>query len=241
MAFVHSKSSRALLGALALSGYLKSWEHATEREMADVTVLIDSGHRFLPGLDNGSASLEGVFDNTVTAGSQDQTLDAALGAATASVVTLAPEGFALGKRVISLEARESTYAISAPVADAVTFGGSWQSDGQVDVGVALHDLTAETATGNSSSVDNTASSSGGASAALHVTANTRDGSTTIKVQHSVDNSAWVDLITFTAVGAATTTSQRSTVTGTVNRYLRETHTLAGAAGSITYAVAASRR
>ena len=239
MAFVHGKNGRLLLDDMALSGYLKGWEHSTEREMADVTIEGDGGHKFIPGLDSGSLSLDGVFDNTAAATGQDATLNTALGASSASVITAAPEGFALGKRVIPISARESNYANSSPVGDAVTFAASWMSEGEVDVGVALHDLTAETATGNGSSVDNTVSSANGGVANLHVTVASAADSLTVKVQHSPDNSVWADLITFTA--ATTTTAERLSVAGTVDRYTRATRTISGTDPSFTYAVAFARR
>lgn len=241
MGFVHGKSSRVLLDDAAFSGFLRSWEAGSEREMADTTVLTDEGHRFLPGLDNGTVSFDGLFDDTVTAGGQDETLNSAQGAAAASVITLAPDGFALGKRVRSCEARENNFAYASPVADVVSFQAAWQSEGAVDSGVALHDLTAETTTANGSSNDGAASSANGGVGVLHVTANSRTANSTIKVQHSADNSTWADLVTFTAVGSAATTAERSAVTGTVNRYLRATWAPGGATGSITFVVAFCRR
>ena len=53
----------------------------------------------------------------------------------------------------------------------------------------------------------------------------------VKLQHSVDNSVWVDLITFTA--AAAPTSETFEVAGTVNRYLRDQRTI-NASSSLTY-------
>lgn len=241
MAFVHGRSSRLLLDDSALSGFLRGWETSNEVELADTTVEGDEGHKFIPGLINGSLSLDGVWDNSDSDGDQDETLSTARGASSASVITAGPEGFALGKRVISIEARESSYAIASPVADAVTFAASWQSEGQTDTGVSLHDLAAESSSTDGSSHDNSASSASGAVAALHVTANTRDGSTTIKVQDSSDDSVFADLITFTAVGATSTTQERATASGTVDRYTRVASTLAGTTGSITYAVAIARR
>lgn len=241
MAFAHSKSSRLLLDDIHLSVFLKSWEHTTEREMANVTVHTDDGHKFIPGLDNGSLSLGGVVDDDATADGQDETLDTALGASSGSVVTAAPAGLAVGNRVISIEARESQYSISSPVADAVSFSASWMAEGQVDTGVSLHDLTAESATADGASVDNGASSANGGLAALHVTANTRDGSSTIKVQHSSDDVTFVDLVTFSAVAASTTTQERKVVTGTVNQFLRASWTPGGTTGSITFVVSFARR
>lgn len=241
MAFVHGKNGRLLLDDVALSGYLRGWEASNEVELADTTTEGDEAHTWTPGLTNGSLSLDGIFDDTVAAGGQDETLDSAKQASAASVITAAPDGFALGKRVFSIEARESTYAVSTPVADAVSFSASWQSEGQTDTGVSLHDLTAVTATADGASSDNAASSASGAVAALHVTANTRDSSTTIKIQDSADDSVWADLITFTAVGATTTTAERATASGTVDRYTRAQWTLAAGTGSITFAAALARR
>jgi len=88
-------------------------------------------------------------------------------------------------------------------------------------GKILHGLDAETTAGDteSSSVDNTTSSTGGATADLHVPALTLGGYTNVivKVRHSTDDISYSDLITFTAV--TTVSSERKTVAGTVNRYL----------------------
>ncbi len=241
MAFVHSSNSRVLLGTFPISGYLRGYEVSNEREFADVTVLTDaSGHRFLPGLDNGTLSLDGLFDDGSAAGTLDDALNTAL-AGGITVVTAAPAGFVVGNRVNSLDVRDTNYAYSSQIGDAVAFGSSWQAEGLVDSGVALTTHAAVSATANGTAVDNTASSANGAVGALHVTANTRNGTVIVKVQHSVDNSVWVDLITFTTVGASTATAERVAVTGTVNRYLRATWTVAGSTGSATIAVAACRR
>lgn len=238
MAFVHGKDSRLLLGKFSFSGYISSWEHTTERELADVTVGGGGGHKFILGLDKGALSTSGFVDNSAATGGQDETLNTALGATATSIITAAPEGLAVGKRVINIESRESTYNVSAPVADAVSYSADWMSEGQIDVGVSLHDLTAETATGNGTSVDNTASSSGGGVGALHVTAYSTFTNVVFKIQHSTDNSVWVDLITHTTV--TSTTSERTTVSGTVNRYVRAIWTATGT-GSVTFAAAFSRR
>lgn len=240
MAFVHGTNGRILGDDLVLSGYLRSFEVGKEREMADVTVLTDTGHRFIPGLDNGTLSFEGLFDSTYAAGSIDDEMFTD-NAGTVAVVTAAPNGFAVGNRVESLEVRQTNYAISSPVGDAVSLSASWTSEGAVDTGVSLRDLASASATANGTAVDNTAATTNGAVGALHVTANTRNGTTTVKLQHSVDNSVWVDLATFTVVGIGATTAERVSATGTVNRYMRAVWTLAGATGSITFAVAGCRR
>jgi hypothetical protein len=238
MAFGHGKDARLLADAVALTGYLRSWEHTTERELADVTVHGNDGHRYVPGLDSGSLSLAGVWDTNAAAGGQDATLAAARGASNASVITAAPAGLAVGNRVISIEARESTYTVAAPVADAVAWSASWMAQGRVDVGVALHDLEAETADGSGTSVDNGASSAGGGVGVLHVTAFSGLTSADVAVQHSADDETWVDLVAFTQVTEAT--SERVVTTATVNQHLRAEWDVEGT-GSATFAVAFARR
>lgn len=241
MGFVHGKNSRLLLADSLFSGFLRDFEHGDEIEMADSTTFGVEGHTFVPGLESGTLSINGLMDDDATVGGQNERLTSALRSADGSVITSAPAGLAVGEQVHMIEARETNYAVSTPVADLVSFSASWQAEGQVDKGRVLRAHGAVSATEDGTGVDNTALSSDGAAAHLHVTANTRDGSTTVKVQHSVDNSVFVDLISFAAVAAGDTTSERLTVTGTVNRYLRAQTTLAGTTGSITLAVAAARR
>lgn len=240
MAFVHGTSSRVIMDDFAMSGFLRGVDTNSDIEMADKTVLTDSGHTYLPGLDTGTLSFDGVWDDDATSAGVDYALNAKKAAASASVISVARAGFALGNVVESAEARQNNYSHSSPVADLVSFGSSWQTEGQVDKGVSLHDLTAETATGNGTAHDGAASSSNGGVAFLHVTANTMNDTTVIKVQDSPDNSVWSDLATFTTVAAATTAAERITAAGTVDRYLRVVRTCNGT-GSITFAAGFSRR
>lgn len=241
MAFVHSKNTRIVVGVLPLSCYLRSLEHSSERELADVTVFCDDGHKFIRGLDNGSLSLGGLLEADASQGKPDDVLNAARNAASGSVITIGPDGLTVGKRVLSIEARESSYTITSEVADAVQIAAEWQAEGGVDVGVSLHDLAAEDDNGNGQSVNNGASSAGGGIAALHVVSNSRDGDTTIRVQHSADDSTYADLVTFTTVGASTTLAERKTVNGTVNQYLRVVWALDGSSGEVSFVVAFCRR
>jgi hypothetical protein len=124
----------------------------------------------------------------------------------------------------------------------VSISAEFEVDGGVDDGVILHTGAETTSTVNSTSVDNGASSTNGAVANLHVVANTRTASSTYKVQHSSDNSTWVDLITFTAVAGTTKAKESKAVTtNPVNRYLRAQATLGGTTNSATYTIAIARR
>jgi hypothetical protein len=244
MGFVHGKNSRLFIGPLNFSGYLRSHERSSELEMADSTTYGNDGHRFTPGQETGAFSAEGLMDNAATAGSQNTTLKSALKASAGSVITTGDAGISLGSGAFMIEARENSYTLSSPVADMVSFNTAWSAEGQVDEGKFLAGETVASGgvgTVDGTGVDNGASTPNGAAAHLHVTANNRNGTTTVKVQHSADGTTWVDLITFTTVVAGTTVAERRSVTGTVNRYLRAQITKAGTTGSVTVTVAAARR
>ncbi|HEX6969860.1 MAG TPA: hypothetical protein VF174_13770 [Micromonosporaceae bacterium] len=238
MSFVHAKNSRVLVNDAHLSGTINGYTLGHTRQLSDVTTVLDDGHRWVPGLLGGSMALRGLFDSA--AGSVHETVSAAAGVDDGLLVTVMPDAFTIGRPAFIAVTDLEGYSVDASVSEAVTVQIDAQPDDGVDWGVSLHAHGAETATGNSASVDNAESTSGGGVASLHVTAvSGTTPSLTVKVQHSTDNSVWVDLITFTAATAAS--SERKTVTGTVNRYTRETHTISGTTPSFTYAVAFARR
>jgi hypothetical protein len=76
----------------------------------------------------------------------------------------------------------------------------------------------DTSATNGSSLDNAASSASGAEAMVQAEDFTGT-SITIDVEDSPDDSAWTNLIVFTTI-SADNKSERKTVSGTVNRYLR---------------------
>jgi hypothetical protein len=131
--------------------------------------------------------------------------------------------------------------VSSPVGDVVSTSLSIQADGGIDRGVLLGANTAVSTSGTGAAQDDTNTSSNGGVGFLHVTANTRNGATDFKVQHSSDGVTYVDLVTFASVSANTTTAQRVAVSGTVNRYVRASHAPGGSSGSVTYTMAFARK
>lgn len=239
MAFRHGKNTKVLFNAYDVSGYLNESSLSESVETGETTVYGKAAKTYITGLRDATMSMSGLFDGDANA--SDALFTAVIGSNTDNIITFAPEGLALGRRVQTLASIQTSYETSSPVADVVSISLEAQADDRIDRGVSLGDLAAVTSTGNGTAHDNTSSTSNGGAATLHVTANTRNGATTFKVQHSADNISWVDLATFASVGTSTTTSERVQVTGTVNRYLRATYTLAGSTGSITFHISFARR
>ena len=241
MAFIHGKTAQVLHGVYDLTSYLNEAAASQEVETAETTAFGNSAKTYIVGLKDGTVSASGMFDGAANA--VDEVLAASIGSDTLSPVTVGYSGTTLGSRVSLLQAKTTSYEVSSPVGDVVSVSYDAQSDGGVDQGVSLAALTSVSATTTGTADDNTASSTNGGMAQVHVTVNTRSTTSVIKIAHSADNVTFADLVTFTTVGIGATTSERSLVaTGTtVNRYLRAVNTLAAGSGSITYQVSFARR
>ena len=238
MAFIHSKDTVVLLGKDDVTGYFNEHTSSIEVDMHDSTVYGKSARTYVAGLIDGTVSLGGLWDGAANA--IDSILSALVGAA-ASVLTIGLNGTTVGNRATLASPLETSYEIDDSVSELIGISFEGQSDDRVETGIFLHNLTAETATGNGTSQDNGGASSNGGVAHLHLTAVTGSSPTnTVLVEHSTNNSTWATLVTFTALAGATT-SERKTVSGTVNRYVRARWTIGGTTPSYTFAVAFARR
>lgn len=127
---------------------------------------------------------------------------------------------AIGNRCTVAQVIDTSYQITGSISDAVQVTAEFQADGTgvsgAYRGVVLAPLAAYSNGQNTTGFDGGAASSNGLVANLHVLS--AGGSTTVKIQHSTDNSSWTDLITFTT--GAVQFSEHKTTTGTVHRYLR---------------------
>lgn len=243
MAFLHGKSALILHNEYNLSGYFNEVSSNRTVETAETTAFGNSAKTYITGLVDGTLSLSGMFDGAANA--IDQELTDVLGVAADSVISVSVSGVTtIGTRMISLGGKLTSYDVSAPVGDVVAATAEYQANKGIGNAVSLAALAAVTTTTTGSAVDNAASSSNGGFATLHVTANTMNNDTVFKVQHSADNSTWVDLTgaTFTTVATTALAAERLEVAAgtTVNRYLRAVATPAGT-GSITYHINFARR
>ena len=251
--FVHGKSTDVYLDEFNLTPYFNSADVTITNETAEVTSFADTSKAYILGLADGTLSLSGMW-NQETDGS-DEELQAILGSTSATNITVAEAGGTIGNRATIARCAETNYTISNPVADVSTITADFQGTANSGaLGSMTYGVTSgfQLTTGGSidynalgalTGVDGTASSTAGGAALLHVPTNSIGGGvTTIKVQHdsASDFSSAADLISFTAVAAATKTSEMVVCSGTVNRYIRATASTAGSSGSITFMVSFAR-
>lgn len=246
--FIHGKNTAVYIDEFDLTSYFTDSSVTLNNDVAETTAYGDTNKSYLLGIRSGTLSLSGMW-SADTDGS-DEELQALLGNATTPILTIREGAAAIGSRAIIAQANETSYAITNPVADIATVTADFEcTPNQVSnltfalaggVQLTAGASIAHGSLGNLSSVDNSASSANGGAGTLHVPTNTVGGNTTIKIQHSANNSTWADLISFTVVGSSAKTSEIKAVSGTVNRYLRATASTAGSSGSITFMVAFAR-
>lgn len=237
--FRHGKKTAVLLNGTNMSPFLNEATTTTEIETAETTTFGDTDKTYIVGLADGTISTSGLFDST--AGASNDVLTGLI-ALDDNTFTVLPEGATAGYAAIIANGQLTSYEVSSPVGDVISISAEVQADGGLLHGVALTGLVSTgSASATTTGINNGSSTGNGGLFNLHVTANNRDGATTIKVQHSTDDVTYADLVTFSSVSASATGGESITSTGTVNQYLRTLSTLAGASGSVTYQVSAARR
>lgn len=248
--FRHGKGARVLFNKSDFSGYLNNASVAASCDAAETTTFQKNDKTYIPGLRDVTTTFDGLFSfSTVaaTAGSPpgsseiDVFLPAAIGGSSRALMTIGPEGDSTGRRALMIAGDITGYTIDTPVADVVSLSVDVQGSSGPDFGVWLKGVSQGVVSSSQvgGNVDSglAAGSTGGATAFMHVIK--VRGVATVKVQHSSNNSAWTDLVTFTA--ASTATVQRSTASGAIKRHLRYTmFTLTGTTKAVTLAVSAAR-
>jgi hypothetical protein len=241
VAFKGSQSTRALIGGLHLSGYLKSINMPRPVMNFDTTTLLDAAKTFAPGQDaQASFNLAMLLDTDATTGGQWSTITGWKGAA-ASPLTLAPGGLTTGSEAWLVNALNSGISPASPINGVSTFTASGVVTGAVDYGTIVEDLTAITIDGNGTARDGGAASSNGGVAHIHSTAFSGLTNNIVTIEHSVDGStSWATLVTFATITGLTGERVEVAPATTVRRYLRVVDNVTGT-GSNTRSVAFARR
>lgn len=242
MSFKHGSKARVYANGYNLSAYLKNFSSAGEVETHDVTTFTATAKKYIAGLTDSTLNAEGIYDGEP--GAVDEVLQAALGQQT-SIWTYFPQGEnAVGDAGYGFDAIETSYEVETPIDNVAVISAEAQSKIGRERILSFHPLGEETASGNSISIDNGASTTNGGVAYLQAIELAGTNPTLdVAIQHSNDdgvNDAWAAVITLTQV-TKTHMVQRSIATGTVKRYVRVAWTLGGTGSSATFSVAFGRK
>lgn len=125
MSFIHGKGAVVSIDGKAMSAYASSVTFTRTADSHDVTTFGKNSKVYQAGLKDGTASMEGIYDNTANLG-PGAVLRALIGAAAVSLV-YRPEGTATGKPSATVNVIVTTYEETTPVADMIT----WKADLQM--------------------------------------------------------------------------------------------------------------
>lgn len=237
MAFIHGSKARVYVNGYELSPYFRSAAISRSADMAESSAFLTSAKQYVPGMNDATASFEGMYDGSAAA--IDERLSAILAVSTKQIVQVNLGTEAVGSVAHGMLADESTVDVTADTGDVATIDSEFQSSSGAER-MLIHKPQTVITTANDgpeASIDNLASSPDGGVGYLHVLAASGSPTLDVRLQHSVDDSVWADLITFTpatAIGA-----ERIVVAGTVNRYTRSLDAID--TGSATYIMAFGRK
>jgi len=217
MGIYHGKNARLYIGGYDISALVLGVTPIQEREMKPYAVCDGGQYHQMPGLAKDTLSIDGLFDDNY------MTVLNNLRAASSGYQVVIPFGTTLGNRALAVkEARLGKYEQNTVVTDINKMSAELVAeDLPWDYCKLLFPKDTKTEDGNHTSVDDSAESSDGLVAYLQVFTCGGDDALVVKIQESSDDGsadAWADLVTFTEANGITT--ERKTVSGTVERYLR---------------------
>lgn len=240
--FTHGSNADLFASGFDITRMFRSVDAERKQDVSDVTCFNDTAKRFQVGLVDGMLSAAGIYDASAPAAppDADSVLRTALDAVQ-PLISYCPEGAVIGKPVEGLAGPQTKYSIESPIADITAVTIEAVSAHGLERMVSLHDMVSMVAgTTLFAGVDNGVLTTGGLVSYLHV-ASVTAGNIVVKVQHSVDNVTYVDLVTHTSViPAGAPIAERIVVAPgtTVNRWLRCSATVT--TGPATFHVAAGR-
>jgi hypothetical protein len=201
-----------------LSGVVNKFEPSLSRPLLEGTCMGAAGRQWTPGLYEDSFTIDAFYDLPADIGTEL----AALRTATAVHVCSLCLGTAQGEKAIAGEgAWAEDLPIDIPVDGLIRVAGSFKFEGLARTGIILHAKAERSANGNGTGVDNTAQTTAGAEAYLHVfSCDVPDLVITVQDDDNANFDSPATPITFTTVTGAT--SERKTVAGNIQRYARVT-------------------
>ncbi len=132
--FVHGKNAQFELEGTNLSNTLNEITLPREIETAETTAFGTQDKTYITGLSDATVSLSGMFDATVDSAISTIITNLKSGSIASASFTYGPSGSAGGKPQFTGEALVTSYEISSPVGDVVTYSLELQVTGGVTGG-----------------------------------------------------------------------------------------------------------
>jgi hypothetical protein len=133
MSFVHGKDSYFSVDSDNLTTYIDSADLNQSVDMAETSTMGVEAKTYISGLSDATISIAGKYDSTASTG-PDAVLAGLVGGETAVAFEYGPEGNANGKVKYSGNCFLTSYNVSAPVGDVVSFTADFQCSGAITKG-----------------------------------------------------------------------------------------------------------
>jgi len=135
MAFTHGKGAVFKIdnsgGTLqTLTAYVDSVDFNNTIDTAETTTMGSEVKTYLSGQSDATLSVSGKWDSTASTG-PDAVLNGLIGLETTSTFEVGPEGSTTGKVKYTGECFLTSYVVSVPVGDVVTFSADFQVTGAI--------------------------------------------------------------------------------------------------------------
>lgn len=204
--FRHGKATGVYLDGQNLSPYFNSVDVNRTIETHETTGFESDAKTFIAGIQDGTIALSGMYDSNVAGTGAEELLETLRNSGVDFPATIFQDGgVTIGRQCRVATVLNTSYNITSPVGDVVSAKADLQVDGGVRFGKCVMDkqnITGSVVTGTAADYGAAAptgdflASTGGV-ANIHPIANTRDQPIQVKIQHSADNSVWVDTMTVT--------------------------------------------
>jgi predicted secreted protein len=132
--FVHGKNADFEIGGTNLSDILNEASLPREIETAETTAFGGQDKTYITGLSDATVSLSGMFDATKDAAISTLITNLKSGSISSASFAYGPAGSAAGKPQFTGDALITSYELSSPVGDVVTFSLELQVTGGVTGG-----------------------------------------------------------------------------------------------------------
>jgi TP901-1 family phage major tail protein len=129
--FVHGKNAQFVLESTNLSNTLNEISLPREIETAETTTFGTQDKTYIVGLSDATVSLSGMFDATADSAINAVISNLKSGSIASASFTYGPSGSAGGKPQFTGQALVTSYEVSSPVGDVVTYSLELQVTGGV--------------------------------------------------------------------------------------------------------------
>lgn len=238
-----AKNITVLANGHNLATALTSFVPTADSDELGATVLASDGgfREYVQSFKSAELALTGIFDSdTTNLDKIHDVLSAAYNSGDVMIVTGSLGAISLGAPALMMDGVQMNYAVPVNVGELIFSNATLKSQNGLNFGNWLMSQAIAAGSVNGASLDNGAATAKGGVFHAHLE-NDDATDVDVKLQHSTNNSVWVDVVGGAINDLSDPHAAGSvTVAGTINRYIRAVATVAGGDAILVSAAFARR-